>query len=249
MTTADWLAAQVGGGYWRHVEWVASTGSTNAGLLAAARAGEPAGRVLVADHQSAGRGRFDRTWEAPPGAMVAVSVLLRPHVAPAQWTWLPLVCGLAVADGLKQAAGLDARLKWPNDVLIGERKICGILVERTGTAAIAGMGVNTAMTAAQAPVPAATSLAIEGAPSDPGPVVAAILGALETWLVRWQDGAELPDAYAARSATIGRDVRVVVTPEDVVAGRATGVDATGALVVETGGQRRSFSAGDVWHVH
>ena len=246
---SDGLTAQVCGGLWRRVDWVASTGSTNADLVAAARAGEPAGRVLVADYQNAGRGRFDRRWQAPPGAMVAISALLRPAVVDAaRWTWLPLVAGLAVADGLRDATGLDARVKWPNDVLVGERKISGILVERTADAAVVGMGVNTSMTRDQLPVPQATSLAVEGALAATEDVVAAILRTLETWYVRWETGEDLADAYAARSATIGRDVRVAVSPDETVDGRAVGVDATGALLVETGGAIRSFAAGDVWHV-
>jgi len=251
VTTASdaWLAAQVGGGLWRRIEWLASTGSTNADLLAAARAGEPAGRVLVADHQDAGRGRFDRVWQAPPAAMVAISVLLRPTIADAgRWSWLPLVAGLAVVDGLHAATGVDARLKWPNDVLVGTHKICGILVERTGDAAVVGMGVNTAMTPAQLPVPTATSLAAEGAPTEAPPLVAAILRSLEAWYRRWVDGDDLGNAYAARSATIGRDVRVACSADETVDGHATGIDETGRLLVETGDGTRAFAAGDVWHL-
>ena len=136
-------------------------------MAAAARqeTAEP-GTVLVADYQSAGRGRLGRTWTAPPGTSIAMSVLVRPDgVDPARWTWLPLLTGLAVADGLSGAAGLEARLKWPNDVLVGDRKVCGILAERVetpvGPACVVGMGINTHLERADLPVPTATSVAIE----------------------------------------------------------------------------------------
>ncbi len=259
---SSWLAAQVTGGLWRRVDWVSSTGSTNADLVAAARAGEPGGRVLIADFQDAGRGRFDRSWQAPPGGTLALSVLVRPRaVAPSRWSWLPLVTGLAVADGLREATGLDTALKWPNDVLVGGRKICGILVERVGgaravttsdearlDAAVAGLGINTTMTSAELPVPTATSLAVEGVAIAPGVLAAAVLRAFEGWYTRWEGGEDLVSAYAARCASIGREVRVVVSPVETFEGRAMGVDAGGRLLVRAGDDRRVFSAGDVWHL-
>ena len=111
--------------------------------------------MLVTDYQSAGRGRLGRTWTAPPGTSIAMSVLVRPDdVDPQRWTWLPLLTGLAVADGLERVAGLDVRLKWPNDVLVGDRKVCGILAERVetsdGPACVVGMGINTHLTVGRA---------------------------------------------------------------------------------------------------
>ncbi|WP_345713276.1 biotin--[acetyl-CoA-carboxylase] ligase, partial [Kineococcus glutinatus] len=132
-------------GGWRSVEVVARTGSTNADLLARARAGEAAGAVLVAEHQSAGRGRMGRTWVSPPRSGLAVSVLLRPAVPAARWSWLPLLAGLALADALVAVAGLPARLKWPNDVLVPvpaggggtvEAKVAGVLVEAGGDGSV-----------------------------------------------------------------------------------------------------------------
>ncbi len=153
-----------GGDGWRSVEVVAETGSTNADLAELARRGEPAGLVLVTDHQVAGRGRLGRTWTAPAGTSVALSVLLRPQRDPAAWTWLPLLAGLAVAEGLRAIADVPAVLKWPNDVLVDDAKICGILAERVdspiGPACVLGLGVNVHLTAEQLPVPTATSLAL-----------------------------------------------------------------------------------------
>lgn len=252
LVDATWLAGEIGGGLWQQIETVAETGSTNAVLGARARAGAPSGEVLVADHQSQGRGRFTRVWEAPPGKAVAISVLLRPaSVQPERWLWLPSVAGLAVTDGLRAAAGVDARLKWPNDVLIDGRKVCGILAERvagTPPAVVIGMGVNTLLNADELPVPTATSLALAGVPVSPGEVVREILRALERWYLAWAAGDDLRDSYAARCDTVGRPVRVVISDAESVEGDAVGVDADGRLLVRTAGRLQAFSAGDVWHL-
>lgn len=150
------------------VRWVASTASTNADVAAAARTGAAEGHAVVADHQSAGRGRLGRRWEAPPGAALAASFLLRPDGVPAaRWPWLPLLVGVACAEAIAKAAGVDAVLKWPNDVLLTDgRKLAGILVERVdtppGAAAVVGVGLNVSQRPDQLP-PGAASLATAGA--------------------------------------------------------------------------------------
>lgn len=250
------LAARVvrPGSVWTQVATVATTGSTNADLAAAARAGAPSGSVLVADHQSSGRGRFARVWQAPPGTSLAVSALLRPPAAvPAErWLWLPLLTGIAVAEGLRSASGVAAQLKWPNDVLIEGRKVCGILAERVdgpaGAAAILGMGVNTTLAADQLPVPTATSLALAGGRVDHGEVVAGVLAALGEWYSRWLAGLDLRADYASRCSSVGRPVRVELAPGEAVTGEATGVDTAGRLLVRVAGTERPFAAGDVVHL-
>lgn len=228
---------------------VPSTASTNADVAAAARAGAPSGTVLVADHQSAGRGRFDRKWEAPPGAAVAVSVLLRPDGASAaRWLWLPLITGVAVADGLRAVAGVEAEVKWPNDVLVGGRKVCGILSERVDDAAVIGMGINTALTDDQLPVPTATSLRLAGSDASPTEVVIGVLTALEEAYRRWASAEDLRDWYGRRCATVGREVRVLQPVGGHIEGRAAGVDAGGRLLVWTASGERAFAAGDVLHL-
>ena len=256
MVDAEWLAQRVAGpgSVWTHVRTVATTGSTNADLAAAAREGAASGQVLVSDHQSTGRGRFTRVWEAPPGTSLAISALLRPPpgVPASRWLWLPLLTGLAVADGIRTATGLRADLKWPNDVLIDGRKVCGILAERVdgngGAAAIIGMGVNTTLPADQLPVPTATSLALAGAEVHPGEVVAAILQALGNGYLRWLRGDDLRAEYAARCSSVGRTVRVQLSATESVEGEATGVDANGCLLVQVNGTQRAFAAGDVAHL-
>lgn len=249
---ADWLAGELAGGVWRQVETVGSIGSTNAELGARARAGAASGQVLVADHQSSGRGRFARVWETPPGRSVAISVLLRPPVMdPRRWLWLPALTGLAVTDGLRTATAVDARLKWPNDVLIDGRKVCGILAERVEgdpPAVVIGMGINTLLSEDELPVPTATSLALAGAEVVPGEIVREILRALERWYLAWTQGSDLREAYAERCDTVGRPVRVVLSPSESVEGEAVGVDPDGQLLVRTATGVRPFSAGDVWHL-
>ncbi len=242
------------GSVWTRVATVASTGSTNADLAAAARGGAPSGTVLVADHQSSGRGRFARVWQAPPGTSVAISALLRPQpgVPAERWLWLPLLAGIAVAEGLRSAAGVEAQLKWPNDVLIDGRKVCGILSERVdgpaGAAVVLGMGVNTTLAADQLPVPTATSLALAGGRAEAEPVVAGVLEALGRWYSLWLAGIDLRADYASRCSSVGRSVRVELGPGEAVVGEATGVDAAGRLLVRVGATERPFAAGDVVHL-
>lgn len=253
---AEWLSRRLvrPGSVWTQVRSVETTGSTNADLAGAARAGAESGQVLVSDHQSTGRGRFTRVWEAPPGTSLAISVLLRPPpgVPASRWLWLPLLTGLSVADGIRAATGIRAELKWPNDALIEGRKVCGILAERVdgdaGAAAIIGMGVNTTLTEDQLPVPTATSLALAGADVEPEGVAAAILDALGEWYVRWLGGADLRAEYAARCTSVGRTVRVQLSATESVVGDATGVDANGCLLVRVDGRERAFAAGDVAHL-
>lgn len=254
--SAEWLQQRLvqPGSVWTQVSTVASTGSTNADLAAAARDGAASGRVLVSDHQSAGRGRFARVWEAPPRTSLAISALLRPPAAvpPSRWLWLPLLAGLAVADGVRLATGVAAELKWPNDVLIQGRKVCGILSERVdsaaGPAVIIGMGINTTLGADQLPVPTATSLALAGAGVEPAEVAAAVLESLGGWYLRWLGGVDLRPDYAARCSSVGRNVRVQLSATESVQGDATGVDSEGCLLVRVDGRVRAFAAGDVAHL-
>lgn len=249
------------GSLWSVVDVVAQTGSTNADLAAAARGGAPSGTVLVADHQSAGRGRLGRTWMAPPGSSIAMSVLLRSEVARERWSWLPLLTGLAVSDGLRQACDLPADLKWPNDVLVADRKICGVLAERVdtddGPAVVLGMGINVSLTAAELPVPTATSVTLALAelgaadiPVSRTAIVTTVLVSLARILQQWADtdSRAVAVAYRERCGTLGRDVRVDLDDGTSVHGTAESVDADGRLVLRVDHGRRSFAAGDVLHL-
>ncbi|HXZ72631.1 MAG TPA: biotin--[acetyl-CoA-carboxylase] ligase [Streptosporangiaceae bacterium] len=147
-------------GLWREVRVVEETGSTNADLLAEARSGAAEGLVLVAEAQTAGRGRMGRRWISPPRRALTFSVLLRPAVPAGLLGWLPLLAGVAVASALERTAGVDARLKWPNDVLADDAKIAGILAERSGSAIVVGTGINVLQQRGELPVPNATSLLV-----------------------------------------------------------------------------------------
>src|SRR5215472_4561867 len=147
-------------GLWREVRVVEETGSTNADLLAEAQAGAGEGLVLVAEAQTAGRGRLGRRWISPPRRALTFSVLLRPAVPAGLLGWVPLLAGVAVASALEHTAGVDARLKWPNDVLAGGAKLAGILAERWGSAIVVGTGINVLQQRGELPVPTATSLLV-----------------------------------------------------------------------------------------
>ncbi|GAA3675957.1 biotin--[acetyl-CoA-carboxylase] ligase [Nocardioides ginsengisoli] len=231
--------------------------STNQIAADRARSGAHEGLVVVADHQVAGRGRLDRVWTTPPGTAVTFSLLLRPTVAPAAWPWLPLLVGHNVAKALI-AQGYDASVKWPNDVLLGDRKVAGILVERvetsTGPAAIVGVGLNVGLREDELPVPTATSLAIAGS-TDPDrtqvlvDVVTAVREGYDVWQAGGEQGtARLAASYRANCATIGREVRVELPGGGELLGTATDIDADGRLVVETSDGAERVGAGDVIHV-
>jgi BirA family transcriptional regulator, biotin operon repressor / biotin---[acetyl-CoA-carboxylase] ligase len=239
------------------VEVVEEAGSTNALVAERAQADGPEGLVIVAEHQTAGRGRLDRTWETSARSALTFSVLLRPTAAAATWPWIPLLTGYEVSRALR-AAGFDATVKWPNDVLLrrhdgAERKVAGILVERVetagGPAAVVGIGVNVGMTSDELPVAEATSLAIEGAAPDRTELLGLLLDTLWEGYVAWQEGGEtatahLAASYAAACSTIGRPVRVDLPSGGALTGTATGIDPAGRLLVDG----TAVSAGDVLHV-
>ena len=242
---------------WR-VEVVAATPSTNADVAARARLGERPGLVLVAEHQTAGRGRLARSWVTPPGAALTLSLLVAPEEVPLdRWPWLPLLTGLAVADGVRRAVGVEASLKWPNDVLVADAKLAGILVERLerpaavgGPAAVVGVGINVSTTRDELPVPTATSLALAGARSlDRTRLLGEVLGCFAERYGDWRarGGGGLRASYAAACATIGRAVRVEL-PGGSLRGRAVGVDDDGRLRVDDGERVHVVGAGDVVHV-
>lgn len=239
------------------VEVLETTTSTNAVAAERARGGAAEGLVVVAEHQTAGRGRLDRSWESPARSAVIFSLVLRPAVPLASWPWLPLLTGHTVGKALR-AEGYDAGVKWPNDVLIGDRKVAGILVERIdtpdGPAAVVGVGLNASLTEAELPVPTGTSLAIAaGAEPDRTVLLVGLLRSLREAYDAWQAGGEaatarLRTSYAAGCVTVGRDVRVDLPGGAVLTGRATGVDPGGRLIVAGGGGETAVGAGDVVHV-
>ncbi len=241
------------------VEVVEEVGSTNALVADRGREGAGQGLVVVAEHQNSGRGRLDRSWEAPARSALTFSVLLRPTAPTRSWPWLPLLAGYAVAKALR-GAGFEASVKWPNDVLLADRKVAGILVERietsSGPAAVVGVGLNVGMTAEELPVAEATSLYLgsaDGVAPDRTDLLVALLQTLSEAYTAWEEGGDLAgirlaESYVAACATVGRQVRVDLPAGEVLTGTATGVDPSGRLLVETDGVRTAVNAGDVVHV-
>ncbi|MGA5806643.1 biotin--[acetyl-CoA-carboxylase] ligase [Streptomyces cellulosae] len=257
------------GGLWREVDVVQRTGSTNSDLVARAAGGVGAGGlgegvVLVAEEQSAARGRLDRKWVAPARSGLFFSVSLRPGdagVPMERWGWLPLLTGVAVAAGLARAGGVDTALKWPNDVLVTvggeERKAGGILAEAAGDGGVVvGVGVNVSLRAGELPVLTAGSLALAGAVStDRDPLLRAVLRGLEDWYGRWRaaegdaGACGLQEAYAAGCATLGRRVRAELPGDRALVGEAVAVDGDGRLVLATeAGVQEPVGAGDIVHL-
>ena len=225
---------------WR-VEVLAETGSTNAVVAARARADEPPGLVVVAEQQNAGRGRLDRSWVSPPRAGLTFSVLLRPDLPASRRAWLPLWAGTAVALALAEQAGVDARLKWPNDVLVGGRKLCGLLAEvPVEGMVVLGIGLNVTTRRDELPPGPVTSLQLEGASTTDRAIL------LKAMLRRLADqlSARDPDAYRRLSATLGQRVRVELPDGTSREGVAEQVDDDGRLVVDGA----AYAAADVVHL-
>jgi BirA family biotin operon repressor/biotin-[acetyl-CoA-carboxylase] ligase len=260
------------------VRWLAETGSTNADVLELARAGEPEGIVVVADHQRAGRGRLGRTWQAPAGGSLLCTILLRPPAPVVGATTMAVA--VAAAEAITGLTGVEPRLKWPNDLVWpgdgrgSDRKLAGILAEvdwpagsniaggwaeprPTDRLAVAvGIGINVAWGDEVPPELEALAVAIDAiegsAPLDRVDLLVAMLTRLDQHyrtLVGSPDGAEVLRAtWRDRSATLGRRVRVELGADELV-GRAVDVTAEGHLVVETvEGTRRTVAVGDVVHL-
>lgn len=238
------------------VEAVGSTNTELVRLVTASPADWPAPSVLVTDRQLAGRGRLGRTWTAPPGDALAISVLLRPGVPAGRFGWLSLAAGAAMTEALI-GLGVAARAKWPNDVLIGGRKVCGVLAEALPAAGVViGAGLNHRIGRPDLPVATATSLALEGGPTDPDLLVAAYLRRLLALADAFETSGGDPEASGLRRAvlavsdTVGRRVRVSLPDGSDVVGEAVDIDQDGRIVVDRGpiGGRLACASGDVEHL-
>jgi BirA family biotin operon repressor/biotin-[acetyl-CoA-carboxylase] ligase len=217
-----------------------------------ADAGEPEGVVVCADYQTAGHGRAGRQWLAPPGSALLCSILLRPTLPPSGLASLPLCFGVAVADAIEQFCSVPCQLKWPNDVLIKEKKVAGVLTTsrisgETFDHLAVGIGVNVGATSDQLP-PMATSLSIEfGGIVDRDELLTVLLANLDRQYRALINAHGRFDSHewTKRAAFLGSEV--FVRDGDVfVAGRFAGVDDTGALILRlVDGTTKTFVAGDL----
>lgn len=253
---------------WPPVEITPTTGSTNADLLARLASTTPDlavahGSLLVAEHQDAGRGRFDRTWSSPPSAGITASVVWRLEGCPrSRAGWIALLAGLGVVNAVREIAGVEAFLKWPNDIVVlgssGPNKLGGLLIEVAATGEyVVGLGLNVSTTTEELPHSAAVSLHSLGcAPISREALVAAVARTWDDLLRAWQAAAWDPVAsglaqeVVAAMATIGTEVRVEFSPTDHIVGRAGGLDEFGRLLVEVAGEPgpQAIAAGDVFHL-
>ena len=232
---------------------LAETGSTNAVLVARAAAGsEHDFSVVATTNQTAGRGRLGRTWVAPPGRTLAVSVLLAPGVLePARLGWLPLLAGLAMTRAVTSLVPAAVALKWPNDVQVEGLKVSGLLAELVpGAGVVVGAGLNLTMTEAELPTPVSTSLTLAGASADDivDRALAAYLTQLRDLYIDFVadglDATRLRSAVKDACSTLGRRVRVELPGAEDLVGIAEDIDESGRLVVAG----RPVAAGDVTHL-
>jgi len=245
------------GSPWCRLDVVAETGSTNADLVSRAMAGEEIdGAVLIAEHQTGGRGRNGRSWSAVRGAQILFSVGVAAHtVSPDVWGWLPLAAGVAVADAVATVSGIDARLKWPNDVIVDSGKLAGILAEAVPTRAriVLGIGVNVTLRSAEVPNVGLASLLELGVQApDRDRLLQRLLLDLGGRIAEWRQtgtvSSKLTADYRARSATIGSQVYATLPGGRRIVGLARDVDDQGRLVIDVDGQPTAISAGDVVHL-
>jgi BirA family biotin operon repressor/biotin-[acetyl-CoA-carboxylase] ligase len=238
----------------RNTIYLAETGSTNEDARRVAQEGAPDGTVVITDHQTSGRGRLERRWEAPPGCCLLLSLVFRPELAAHQVQRLTIICGLAVADAVESETGLRVELKWPNDVVLDGAKVAGILTEIGWTGqrldyVIVGIGLNVNLDPRQLPgdlLMAATSLShVLGSQVARLPLLQALLRAVERRYLALKAGHSPHAEWAGRLATLGKPI-VVSGAGTILNGVAEGVNADGALLVRLAdGRLETVLAGDI----
>ncbi len=230
--------------YWR-VSVVDVTTSTQTALVTRAIAGKvKPGDVITANFQRAGRGRMSRTFEAPKNSALLFSFYLKPQRKKEDWGWISLIAGTSVAQVLKK---YSATVKWPNDILIKEKKVSGLICEFNGEGVVVGIGINVGMTIDELPVPTATSLAIEGATNiDRNHLLADVLNEFESIFTHWDLGDDsITGLYTSLCSTLGTKVQIHYPNDLIEKGIATGISARGELILDSGSH---VQAGDVVHL-
>jgi BirA family biotin operon repressor/biotin-[acetyl-CoA-carboxylase] ligase len=217
--------------------------------------------VVVAERQTSGRGRLGREWESPARAGLALSVLLRPAIPVSRYGWLPLLAGVALTETVRRLGEVDAVLKWPNDLLIDDRKCAGVLAESVAgdrPAVVIGIGLNVTLRENELPTGSSTSLALAGAAcTDRDPLLRALLRELAGWYAKFVESGGDPEksglaqAYRVHCTTLGRAVTVSLPGRSVLVGNASDVDSAGRLLITDQSEPATVTpvaAGDVIHV-
>ena len=249
------INARVKTSYWR-VNVVESTGSTQVDLVKKVRDGVAVhGDVLATEFQSVGRGRLDRTFIAPARSALLFSFYIAPKSPGDRWGWLPLLAGQSVCHAISEVLDIRSddtvQLKWPNDILFNDQKVAGLLAERVetplATGVVIGIGINVHTRQEELPVPSATSFALQGyADCDRNSLLTHILQSFSHYMERWENAdSSLLLEYTNVSATLGRRVEIEIPGQPKVISAATGIDSSGALVLEDG---RHITVGDVVHL-
>lgn len=241
---------------WPAPHVVSMVESTNAEVSAAARVGAPEGFLLVAEDQTGGRGRLDRSWVSPRGAGLTFSVLLRPVPPTGTWGWLPIVAGLALITAVRELCDVAVELKWPNDLLLGpgRAKAAGILAEASDSGVVVGVGVNVSTTPDELP-DGATSLLAEGVLVSRAALLTELVLALESRYAAWTaangdaESSGLRAAYQESCATLGRAVTVHLPQGEALSGTAEAIDPSGGLQLRSpDGKLTTIVAADVVHL-
>lgn len=231
-----------------------SVPSTNTEVARLAADGAAEGLAIVADEQTAGRGRLQRAWSSTKGAGLYFSILLRPKLAVGRWPLITFIAALAAGDALLEASKVQTDIKWPNDLLANERKICGILAEAietpTGRAVVLGIGINLTNEAFPSDlISVATSVVNEsGRPPEREPILAALLNALARWysLLHEPEGAQkVVAAWSGRSSYANGKLVQVANGDEILNGVTAGIEDDGALRLETAQGVQLIRAGDV----
>ena len=227
----------------RHVSCLDTVDSTNEEAKRRAQAGAPSGSIFVAETQTGGKGRLGRSWTSPPKTGLWFSILLREGLFPSQVTTITLLAGLAVCTAIRELTGLDARIKWPNDVVIGTKKVCGILTEMAAEIdridyIVVGVGVNVNIPSFPEEIAVkATSLQIEsGSSLRRVPLLQEILNQFESILLDYQSSGIEPLREQYKALCISLERNVIFTRSNVVhTGTAVDISAEGELIVECNG--------------
>ena len=233
--------------YWR-VSVVELTGSTQNDLLQLVESNNALdGQVIATEFQSDGRGRLDRTFQAPAQSALLFSFYIKPRNQRSEWGFIPLIAGLSLVRAITTIdTAMNVSLKWPNDLIINEKKCAGIIAQTTNEGIVIGIGLNVSMTPNELPVSTATSLAIEGSTiTDRDLLLSHLLNTFAELFEAWEEGSELLDEYASASSTIGKKVRIELPGGENLEATVARISHTGELVLDDG---RHVSAGDVIHL-